>query len=224
MMMKRDCHCNLLGSLLAQTRERMENDGPFHRQYWSKQVRNQLAILEARLQLATLADGQERYPEQIGQTHWQQPTARSSTVDTYQDSFSPAPPARNSLGSSARLAWVQRNLQPLPKAVSLRTRFATTGMEVSVHQWQLEDIGPVECDLILFDSCTMTEQEMVRFLFKIRLFTQTPLIILTDNYTLDWAVSALRAGADAIFTINMPDDVILARSNALLRRWIAGQA
>jgi DNA-binding response OmpR family regulator len=46
------------------------------------------------------------------------------------------------------------------------------------------------------------------------------LIVLTDNHTLDWSIRALHSGADALFTINMPDDVIVARSKALLRRWM----
>jgi DNA-binding response OmpR family regulator len=66
----------------------------------------------------------------------------------------------------------------------------------------------------------MVEPEMMKAVITVRLLTQAPLIVLTDNHTLDWSIRALHSGADALFTINMPDDVIVARSKALLRRWM----
>jgi DNA-binding response OmpR family regulator len=63
------------------------------------------------------------------------------------------------------------------------------------------------------------EQEMLARLDRVRSKSKAPLIILTDNATLDWSLLALREGADAIFTMNTPDEIIFARSNALLRRW-----
>lgn len=119
-----------------------------------------------------------------------------------------------------RVVWLQQSCQQLPKALSLRTRFTDAGMHVRVHQWTIDDIAPLECDLILFESFEMFEQDLVQFLGKIRIFSQAPLVILTDNHALDWSICALRGGADAIFTVNMPDEVIVARSNALLRRWL----
>jgi len=123
--------------------------------------------------------------------------------------------------SSIHVAWVQQNLYHSPKALSLRTRFSEAGMQINVHQWSIDDVAPVACDLIMLECFDIVEQEMINFLLKLRFFTQSPLVILTDNYTLDWSIWALRCGADAVFTVNMPDEVIVARSNALLRRWIS---
>ncbi len=141
---------------------------------------------------------------------------------TPQGEVPPMNPAEEAkVTSSIRVAWLQQTLYHLPKALSLRTRFSEAGMQVNVHQWSIEDVAPLECDLILFECFTIVEQEMMNFLLKLRFFTQAPLIILTDNNALDWSIWALRGGADAVFTVNMPDEVIVARSNALLRRWIS---
>ena len=74
-------------------------------------------------------------------------------------------------------------------------------------------------ELIMLECVDVYEQEMLIRLDFVRQGSRAPLIVLTDNHTLDWSLLALREGADAIFTLNTPDDVIVARSNALLRRW-----
>lgn len=123
--------------------------------------------------------------------------------------------------SPLRVVWLQQTYQQLPKALALRTRFTDAGMQVKLHQLDVEDGALLEGELILLECLGMFEQEMMKILLKLRLFSKAPLIILTDNYTLDWSLRALHSGADAIFTVNMPDDVIIARSKALLRRWVS---
>lgn len=221
------CYCQRDPS--AQKHELTHSDGPFHRFYRPNLGRKTLSILETRLSMATAlrAEGQEERLRQLFQHHRHKfqdshrENGKTPHLHTQGEPFSTLPSSHHApIGSSVRVAWIQQNLQQLPKALSLRTRFSDAGMSVNTHQWKFDDVGPLECELILFDCCTMIEQEMMRFLLKIRFFSQAPLIVLTDNHTLDWSVTALRGGADAIFTVNMPDDVILARSNALLRRWI----
>jgi hypothetical protein len=121
---------------------------------------------------------------------------------------------------ATRLAWLQQTHLHAPKSLGLRTRFADVGMQVNTHQWAADEIVLPECELILLECFGMLEQEMARALVTIRMNSQIPLIVLTDNHTLDWSLGALRGGADAIFTVTMPDEVIVARSKALLRRWI----
>ena len=123
--------------------------------------------------------------------------------------------------SPLRVIWLQQTLQQLPKALGLRTRFTDAGMQVNLHLLDLENGVPLEGELILLECFGMFEQEMMKVLLKLRFFSKAPLIILTDNSTLDWSLRALHTGADAIFTVNMPDDVIIARSRALLRRWVS---
>jgi len=71
----------------------------------------------------------------------------------------------------------------------------------------------------MLECVDIIEQDMLTSLEQIRTYSNAPLIVLTDNPTLDWSLLVLREGADAIFTLNTPDEVILARSTALLRRW-----
>lgn len=205
------------------------NDGPFHRFYRHRPAKQPHTRLENRLQLVTtqLAENQEGRLRQLFQNHrhkfdWRQQQKQEHF--SLQNGPEEAPPEVSSenskMRSSIRVAWVQQNLHQLPKALSLRTRFVEAGMEVNIHQWAIDDVIPLECELIVLDCCPLVEQEMMKFLLKIRFFTQAPLIVLTDSHSLDGTISALRGGADAIFTVNMPDDVIVARSNALLRRWI----
>ena len=75
-------------------------------------------------------------------------------------------------------------------------------------------------DLILMEYFDHLENDMSAALSKIRTESRAPLMMLTDGQTTDWSVNALKAGADAIFNLNTPEDIILARCNALLRRWL----
>jgi hypothetical protein len=134
----------------------------------------------------------------------------------------PYPTSDNSNGrmrSSIRIVWLQEKMQSLPKSLALRTRFGDAGMQVHLHQRDLDADTKLDGELILLECFGMFEQEMMMAVFNIRLLSQAPLIVLTDNHTLDWSIRALHSGADALFTVNMPDDVIVARSKALLRRW-----
>lgn len=97
------------------------------------------------------------------------------------------------------------------------------GLQVNLHQYlNLEGGVPLEAKLIRSERFGMFEQEMMKVLLKLRLFSKAPPIILTEtgHWTGPCAVW-LHSGADAIFTVNMPDDVIMARSKALLRRWVS---
>jgi len=136
----------------------------------------------------------------------------------------PYPTPSNSNGrmrSSVRIVWLQQKMHSLPKALALRTRFGDAGMQVHLHQRGLDADTKLDGELILLECFGMFEQEMMMAVFNVRLITQAPLIVLTDNHTLDWSIRALHSGADALFTVNMPDDVIVARSKALLRRWVS---
>ena len=76
-------------------------------------------------------------------------------------------------------------------------------------------------DLILFEYFDHVESEIRNVISQIRRGSRAPLLMLTDDQSVAWSVDALNAGADAIFTVSTPNEVILARCNALLRRWLA---
>lgn len=209
-------------------RKLMNIDGPFHRFYQHKQWKTASpSPRRQQITSAQLAGDQAGRLRQLFQHHRREDhrQQRRESGNLYyqhsQEEVNPLGSSENSMTSMpARVAWLQQNFYHLPKALSLRTRFSDAGMQVDVHQWTIEDMQSLNCDLILLECLDTFEQEMMRILLKIRMFNQSPLIVLTDNHALDWSICALRGGADAIFTVNMPDEVIIARSNALLRRWL----
>ena len=82
----------------------------------------------------------------------------------------------------------------------------------------IEDV--TDFDLILFESFDQVASEMNAAVNRIRLDSRAPLLMLIDDQSGACSLDVLQAGADAIFTISTPDEVILARCNALLRRWL----
>lgn len=204
-------------------------NGPLHRFYQRRAWEKNFSMTEKRRKMATTHDleGQEARLRQLLQHHQHEVYHRhqsqianllqQNAQEVVQTTFVGSTNARSPL----RVVWLQQTLQQLPKALALRTRFMDVGMQVTLHQLELENPAALEGELILLECFGMFEQEMMKVLLKLRLFSKAPLIILTDNYTLDWSLRALHSGADAIFTVNMPDDVIIARSKALLRRWVS---
>ena len=131
----------------------------------------------------------------------------------------------NSLPLSViRVAWLRQPGRERAKIARLLKRFSSAGMKISVVEVSsgqnplLEQI--LGFDLILMEYFDHLENEMSAALSRIRTESRAPLMMLTDGQTPDWSVNALKAGADAIFNLNTPEDIILARCNALLRRWL----
>jgi DNA-binding response OmpR family regulator len=121
-----------------------------------------------------------------------------------------------------RVLWLRADGAQRPKVATLLDRLDSDGMHVQVlpiaaHQVLQEE--PLAYALILLECVETVEAEMLERLDQVRTQSKAPLVVLTDNTTLDWSLLALREGADAIFTLNTPVEVILARSHALLRRW-----
>lgn len=118
--------------------------------------------------------------------------------------------------------WFRTDSAQRPKIATLLDRFDNDGMRVQilpiVANQMLQD-KPLQCALILLECVETVEVEMLNRLDQVRAQSNAPLVVLTDNTTLDWSLLALREGADAIFTLNTPVEVILARTQALLRRW-----
>lgn len=121
-----------------------------------------------------------------------------------------------------RLLWLRTSHLLQPKVSALLNRFDSEGLTVHIIESFETDYTlewSTTCELIVLECMNTGEQDMISLLYDVRMQSRVPLIVLTDNLTLDWSLLALREGADAIFTLNTPDDIIVARSNALLRRW-----
>lgn len=203
-------------------------DGPLHRFYQRQSAEKHFSVAARRQHLTTvqpLETQKERVPplvqkQQYDVYHRQHKQSAKLLQQDKQGLPYPIPTnGSDRMRATLRMIWLQPKVQTLPKAFALRTRFADTGMQVTIQQLDAEDDAALDGELILLECLGMFEQEMMKLVLKIRLFTQAPLIVLTDNHTLNWSLRALHCGADAIFTVNMPDDVIVARSKALLRRW-----
>lgn len=202
---------------------------PLHRFYQRRIGENNFSMAEKRSKLTThnledqggrLRKLFQQYQHEVYHRQHSQ-TAHLLHQETQEVVHASFPVNNAKMRSPLRVVWLQQKLQQVPKALALRTCFTDAGMQVNLHQLNLDEDASLEGELILLECLGMFEQEMMKVLAKLRLFSKAPLIILTDNYTLDWSLRALHSGADAIFTVNMPDDVILARSKALLRRWVS---
>jgi DNA-binding response OmpR family regulator len=75
-------------------------------------------------------------------------------------------------------------------------------------------------DLILLDAFDRVDGIVETIVARIRLESRVPLVMLTDGYSTEQLVTALTAGADAIWALNIPVEVLMARCKALLRRWM----
>ena len=74
-------------------------------------------------------------------------------------------------------------------------------------------------DLVLFDAFANFEEAVQKAIVAVRLHSLVPLVLLTGDYASDQLIDALRSGIDAIWSSQTPSDLLLARCNALLRRW-----
>ncbi len=121
---------------------------------------------------------------------------------------------------SMRVAWLRQGNEESAKSKSLQQKLIERGLECTLitikdDNWdQIRDI-----DLILVEAIGRFHQDLLALLTEVRTHSHAPVVMLTDNQTLDWSSAAITAGADAIVNIATPDEVIIARCNALLRRW-----
>jgi DNA-binding response OmpR family regulator len=77
-------------------------------------------------------------------------------------------------------------------------------------------------DLILLEALERVDAVTETVVSRIRLESRVPLVMLTDSHSTEQLVSALSAGVDAIWSLQSPPEVLLARCRALLRRWLPG--
>lgn len=79
-----------------------------------------------------------------------------------------------------------------------------------------------DCDLILFEAFDHVSNESQAALNWIRMGSYAPLVMLTSSERTERTISGLIAGADAVVSLNMSWDVIVAHCYALVRRWRLG--
>jgi DNA-binding response OmpR family regulator len=121
----------------------------------------------------------------------------------------------------ARVIWYQPSSQERAKSSSLVSKFSHNGMDVRVVHLDEEVLAQLaKTDLVMVVVGSQLDREINHLLDEIRANSRAPVVLLTDSYTLEWSISTLVAGADAVMMLSTPDEVIMARCKALLRRWM----
>ncbi|MBX3050855.1 MAG: hypothetical protein KF753_05240 [Caldilineaceae bacterium] len=122
---------------------------------------------------------------------------------------------------SARVLWLRQRGQSDNKGTALRRQMQEQGLDLTVvDAFDVTTTDLLKADLILLDAFESLEGSIETIVARIRFESRVPLIMLTDGYSTEQLVTALTAGADAIWSLNTPVELLLARCKALLRRWM----
>lgn len=79
-------------------------------------------------------------------------------------------------------------------------------------------------DMVLIDAFDDFDSIVQMAAVRVRIKSRVPLVLLTQDYSSEQLVLALRSGIDALLSCQTPPDLLMARCNALLRRWRANSA
>lgn len=117
------------------------------------------------------------------------------------------------------ILWLRSRGQISERAIGLQKTIKAQGFKLTVVD--VFDVDPrqiADSDLILLDGFERLDGLIETVLTRIRLEHRVPLVILTNGHSTEQLVTALTAGADAIWAVNISFDVLLARCKAILRR------
>lgn len=120
----------------------------------------------------------------------------------------------------SQITWLRYGDEERSKSKSVQQKFKTNGMivvEVDAEGTSLAELH--DADLIVVEYYGYFPTDFASLLSQVRSSSQAPIVMLTDNQTFEWSSAAIAAGADAIVTAATADEVIIARCQALLRRW-----
>lgn len=121
--------------------------------------------------------------------------------------------------NGAAILWLRARGQVNDRALDLQKAMKAQGMKLKVVDvFDVSASQLAEADLIMLDGFERLDGTIETVLASIRLEHRIPLVILTNGYSTEQLVTALTAGADAIWAVNIPLEVLLARCKALLRR------
>ena len=122
---------------------------------------------------------------------------------------------------AARIVWLRQRNRMDAKAQALYHHMQEQGLFLSVADiFEISSTDISRADLVLLDAFGSVDGSIETVVARIRFESKVPLIMLTDGSSIEQLVTALTAGADAIWSLNTPVEVLLARCKALLRRWL----
>lgn len=129
----------------------------------------------------------------------------------------------------AKIVLLHTGQRPNERVLRLLTRFDIQTIHINAvntdNSVTTDNLVPdqfVDCDLILFEAFDPISNESQAALNWIRMGSRAPLVMLTHGARTERTISGLMAGADAVMSLNMSWDVIIAHCYALVRRWRLG--
>lgn len=121
----------------------------------------------------------------------------------------------------ARIVWLRQRNRMDDKGQDLYRHMQNQGVSLTVADiFDVSSGELLKADLVLLDAFDSLEDSIEMVVARIRFESRVPLVMLTDGYSTEQLVTALTAGADAIWSLNTPVEVLVLRCNALLRRWL----
>ena len=122
---------------------------------------------------------------------------------------------------TARIVWLRQPNRVDDKGQELYRRMQAQGLALTiVDAFDVTADELLSADLVLLDAFDSLEGSIEMVVARIRFESRVPLIMLTSGYSSEQLVTALTVGADGIWSLNTPVELLLARCNALLRRWL----
>ena len=76
-----------------------------------------------------------------------------------------------------------------------------------------------ECDLILIEAHRHLNERQWQAIRWVRIGSLAPIVVLLGEKPTDDAMNSIVQGADAVLSLQLNHDVILAHCQALMRRW-----
>jgi DNA-binding response OmpR family regulator len=123
---------------------------------------------------------------------------------------------------AAHIVWLRQRRQMGENALKLQRGMKAQGFFLEIADvFDASSAQLANADLILLDAFDRVDGIVETIVARIRLESRVPLVMLTDGYSTEQLVTALTAGADAIWALNIPVEVLMARCKALLRRWMS---
>jgi len=123
--------------------------------------------------------------------------------------------------STAHIVWLRQRNRMESQGQELYRQMQAQGIKLTiVDAFDVTADELLSADLVLLDAFDSLDGSIEMVVGRIRFESRVPLIMLTDGYSSEQLVTALTAGADAIWSQNTPVELLLARCSALLRRWL----
>lgn len=122
--------------------------------------------------------------------------------------------------STAHIVWLRQRNRVESQGQELYRQMQAQGIKLTIiDAFDVASDELLSADLVLLDAFDSLDGSIETVVARIRFESRVPLIVLTNGYSSEQLVTALTAGADAIWSQNTPIDLLLARCKALLRRW-----